>query len=78
MAQIAKSPGVQGVFLYTPTALIISITDESGEHTFLRRVDVARHWLLRLYLLGYAAMRQMQLQLGQLCDTPSFLQAESC
>ncbi len=39
MAQIAKSLGVKGVFMYTPTALIISITDDAGEHTYLRRVD---------------------------------------
>jgi uncharacterized membrane protein YjjP (DUF1212 family) len=39
MAQIAGSLGVKGVFLYTPTALIVSITDESGESTYLRRVD---------------------------------------
>ncbi len=39
MAQIASSLGVQGVFLYTPTALIASITDDSGERTYLRRVD---------------------------------------
>ena len=31
MAQIANSLGVKGVFLYTPTALIISITDDAGE-----------------------------------------------
>ncbi len=39
MTQVAETLGVQGVFLYTPTALILSITDESGESTYLRRVD---------------------------------------
>ncbi len=39
MTVVANKLGVQGVFLYTPTALVISITDTLGEHTFLRRVD---------------------------------------
>jgi uncharacterized membrane protein YjjP (DUF1212 family) len=39
MVQVARSLGVEGVFLYTPTALVISITDSDGEHTYLRRVD---------------------------------------
>jgi uncharacterized membrane protein YjjP (DUF1212 family) len=39
MTKISQTLGVHGVFLYTPTALVISITDESGESTFLRRVD---------------------------------------
>ncbi len=39
MAQLADSLGVAGIFLYTPTALIVSITDRRGERTYLRRVD---------------------------------------
>ena len=39
MTQIARSLGVEGVFLYTPTALVISITEDGGECTYLRRVD---------------------------------------
>lgn len=39
MTGIAGNLGVQGVFLYTPTALILSITDDHGEATYLRRVD---------------------------------------
>jgi uncharacterized membrane protein YjjP (DUF1212 family) len=39
MSQVAATVGLTGVFLYTPTALVISITDESGESTYLRRVD---------------------------------------
>lgn len=39
MTGIAGSLGVHGVFLYTPTALILSITDDQGEATYLRRVD---------------------------------------
>jgi uncharacterized membrane protein YjjP (DUF1212 family) len=39
MAKVSVSLGVKGVFLYTPTALIVSLDDGSGEQTFLRRVD---------------------------------------
>jgi uncharacterized membrane protein YjjP (DUF1212 family) len=39
MAKVSTSLGVTGVFLYTPTALIVSLDDGSGEQTFLRRVD---------------------------------------
>lgn len=39
MAQVSQELGVQGVFLYTPTALVISLTDDNGETTYLRRVD---------------------------------------
>lgn len=39
MTQVSRSLGVEGVFLYTPTALVISLTDEGGERTYLRRVD---------------------------------------
>ena len=39
MIQMARSLGVEGVFLYTPTALVIAITDEEGERTYLRRVN---------------------------------------
>ncbi len=39
LAQLSESLGVQGAFLYTPTALICSITDESGEATYVRRVN---------------------------------------
>lgn len=39
MTQLADTLGVEGVFLYTPTALIMSITDHEGEKTFLRRVN---------------------------------------
>ncbi|MEZ6137718.1 MAG: threonine/serine exporter family protein [Pirellulaceae bacterium] len=39
MTQWAANQGIQGVFLYTPTALVISLTDDDGERTYLRRVD---------------------------------------
>ncbi len=39
MTKTSQGLGVEGVFLYTPTALVISLTDESGEQTYLRRVD---------------------------------------
>lgn len=40
MGQVARSLGVSGEFLYTPTALVISLCDSSGtESTFVRRVD---------------------------------------
>lgn len=39
MTKVSKGLGVVGVFLYTPTALVISLTDQDGERTFLRRVD---------------------------------------
>ena len=38
LVQLSESLGVQGSFLYTPTALICSVTDESGEATYVRRV----------------------------------------
>lgn len=39
MTELAQSMGVDGVFLYTPTALVLSITDDEGEETYLRRID---------------------------------------
>jgi uncharacterized membrane protein YjjP (DUF1212 family) len=39
MRQVADSLNVRGEFLYTPTALVISLQDESGELTEVRRVD---------------------------------------
>ena len=39
MSELSRSLGVEGVFLYTPTALVVSITDEQGEATYLRRID---------------------------------------
>jgi uncharacterized membrane protein YjjP (DUF1212 family) len=39
MAKVSQGLGVQGTFLYTPTALHIAFEDESGEKTFLRRVN---------------------------------------
>lgn len=40
MAEVAESMGIQGDFLYTPTALVISLTDSDGnETTVIRRVD---------------------------------------
>ena len=39
LTQVASSLGIQGVFLYTPTALVLSLSDETGEHTYLRRID---------------------------------------
>lgn len=39
MTKVSQGLGVDGVFLYTPTALVISLTDEDGERTYLRRVD---------------------------------------
>lgn len=39
MTELSQIVGVQGVFLYTPTSLILSITDHEGERTYLRRVD---------------------------------------
>lgn len=40
MGKVARSLGVSGEFLYTPTALVISLCDSSGaESTFVRRVD---------------------------------------
>lgn len=39
MTKAAAGLGIDGVFLYTPTALVISLTDEHGERTYLRRVN---------------------------------------
>ncbi|EMI16395.1 membrane protein containing DUF1212 [Rhodopirellula maiorica SM1] len=39
MTQVASSLGVEAVFLYTPTALVISITNAGHEETVVRRVD---------------------------------------
>lgn len=39
MTQVASSLGVEAVFLYTPTALVISITNGANEETVVRRVD---------------------------------------
>ena len=40
MGKVARSLGTRGVFLYTPTALVISLAEDSGEErTVVRRVD---------------------------------------
>jgi uncharacterized membrane protein YjjP (DUF1212 family) len=39
MRQVADSMQVRGEFLYTPTALVISLSDESGDSTIVRRVN---------------------------------------
>lgn len=39
MEKVSDSLGLAGVFLYTPTALVIGIRDSSGERTYVRRVD---------------------------------------
>lgn len=39
MAKVSHSLGIVGVFLYTPTALVISLGDGKEETTYLRRVD---------------------------------------
>ncbi len=39
MTKVSQGLSVDGVFLYTPTALVISLTDTTGEQTYLRRVD---------------------------------------
>lgn len=39
MAEVSRTLQVEGVFLYTPTALVISLTDAGRERTYLRRID---------------------------------------
>jgi uncharacterized membrane protein YjjP (DUF1212 family) len=42
MEKVATSQGLRGIFLYTPTALIVSLTPLDGERdetTYLRRID---------------------------------------
>lgn len=39
MSELAQCLGVDGTCLYTPTALLVSITDDAEESTYLRRVD---------------------------------------
>lgn len=39
MTKVAKTLGVEGVFLYTPTALVVSLVDDAGEQTYMRRID---------------------------------------
>jgi uncharacterized membrane protein YjjP (DUF1212 family) len=39
MAKVSRTLGVDGTFLYTPTALIISLREHGEEKTFMRRVD---------------------------------------
>lgn len=39
MTRMAQALKVEGTFLYTPTALIVSVKDAEGERTYLRRVD---------------------------------------
>lgn len=39
LTQLASSLDVEGAFLYTPTSLLMSLRDERGEVTYLRRVD---------------------------------------
>ena len=37
--KVARSLGVSSVILYTPTALVISLETDSGENTWLRRIE---------------------------------------
>ena len=39
MTKVSRSLGIEGVFLYTPTALVVSLQGEQGESTYMRRVD---------------------------------------
>lgn len=39
MTKVSRSLGVEGIFLYTPTALVVSFQTSDGEQTFMRRVD---------------------------------------
>lgn len=39
MTKVASGLGIVGVFLYTPTALVVSLGDGESETTYLRRVD---------------------------------------
>jgi uncharacterized membrane protein YjjP (DUF1212 family) len=39
MTKVARSLGIEGVFLYTPTALVVSLHGQAGEQTYMRRVD---------------------------------------
>lgn len=39
MTKVARSLGVEGAFLYTPTALVISFVTPTDEQTFLRRIE---------------------------------------
>ena len=39
MTKVAASVGIQGQFLYTPTALVISLANDSVSSTVVRRVD---------------------------------------
>lgn len=39
MSEISRAVGLEAVFLYTPTALVISLGLSAGEQTFLRRVE---------------------------------------
>lgn len=36
---LTTSLGLEGVFLYTPTAIVLSLVDGDGEHTYVRRVE---------------------------------------
>ncbi|MEZ6127904.1 MAG: threonine/serine exporter family protein [Planctomycetaceae bacterium] len=39
MGRMAQSLNIRGVFLYTPTALVVALGSGSAERTYLRRVD---------------------------------------
>ena len=39
VSETADNLGIDGACLYTPTSLLVSLTDEDGEATYLRRVD---------------------------------------
>ncbi|WP_164103903.1 threonine/serine exporter family protein [Candidatus Laterigemmans baculatus] len=39
MTRASQSLGIDSTYLYTPTALIVSIVREEGEQTYLRRID---------------------------------------
>jgi uncharacterized membrane protein YjjP (DUF1212 family) len=39
LTKVSADLGLQGVFLYTPTGLLVSLVDADGERTYLRRVE---------------------------------------
>lgn len=77
MVEVAKPLGVDGTFLYTPTALVFSLRDDVGEETYVRRVDSGAVEIDKLIRFdevleeveaGTLTLREASLRLDEIAD----------
>ncbi len=80
MTKVAESLGIRGVFLYTPTALVVSLSKHAGDYTIVQRVNSGIIDVDKLIqfddLLGKVERRETSVQeaseeLTRIADAPS-------